>query len=68
MFTGLKSWQLVLLVLVFPAVGVWVVWTDESIRLRFKIAALVYCAAAFLALLLLRRPAGGVVINAEPIS
>lgn len=63
-----KPWQLALLVLLFPAVGAFLVCSRSDIALWLKAAALVWLALSFVILLTLRMPAGDVIIDAVPIS
>ncbi len=64
----LSTWQLVLLVLFLPPIGVYFVCTRPDIRLPFKIAAVIYFLAAFIAALSIRRPVGEVYIDAERLA
>jgi len=67
MHTQLKPWQLVLLMLLFPAVGTFFVCSRDDIDSRLKIAAGAYCFILLLVILMLRRPAGQLIIDAVPI-
>jgi len=67
MISEFTPWQLVLLLVLFPAVGAYFICTRDDISRWIKIVALTYCAVAFIVILSLRRPVGDVIINAEPL-
>ena len=62
----LRSWQLLLLLVLLPPVGAYMICLREEIALWKKLAAAVYCAALLIFLLCARPPLGEVVIEAEP--
>jgi|GEM_PF-1828339 len=64
----LKTWQLVLLVILFPPVGTYFVCTRPKIGIAPKIFALLYTCVALLCTLLLKLPAGTPEINAVSLN
>lgn len=64
----LKPWQLVLLVLVCPAVGTFLLFAQPGADRRLKVAALVYCLVVTVIILTLRCPVGQIRIDAVPLS
>jgi len=65
---GFKPWQLVLLTALFPAVGTFFVFAQPELNPRIKVLALIYCIVVLVGLLVLRRPAGELIVNAVPLS
>lgn len=63
----MKSWQLVLLVLLLPPVGVCIVCSRPDIRIWIKALAVMYFVCIILTVLTLRLPVGDVTISAEKL-
>lgn len=60
--------QYILLLILAPPIGAFLICTAEHIQSRYKILAAVYCAAVFLIILTLRLPAGEIHIDAQPLN
>ena len=64
--SGLKIWQLAVLLLVMPPIGAYAICLRPDIPKWAKLCAASYSAAVIILLLCVHPPAGEVIIDAEP--
>lgn len=62
-----KSWHKLVLLLFFPPVGTYFIFTSDRARPAHKVISVVYCLVVMLFILSLRLPVGEITVTANPI-